>query len=363
MTLFYNQPLAHRFGSALTGDVESGKWTCIEMAVAWVRRSGTQHLEQSFKKFLGEGGCVQVTVGVDVENTSEEGLRDLLSWQSDGNIETHIHHNEANSTFHPKVYLFRNKGDARLIVGSNNLTGAGLFVNTEAGLQLDAPLADPLINDARTALAAWRDTSTGLAKRLDDTLLTDLVRLGYIFPEKELNRRRKTSSDQSKAKRPVGTQALFKAQRYSAPPVRKERAGAVIAQVPGTVLLMRVRRASESARRTQIQIPIRVVRTNFFTRINSLVSAHDGRTHPLVQATARGSLNTIKTEIPEIEPMSDPVLRLERTTTAIVYQAFDANSVLGAPIRQALLNGFQMSPVATSSTIPNLEKATWWRFI
>jgi hypothetical protein len=359
--LFYNQPLAHRFGTALGSDIESEKWNRIEIAVAWVRRSGTQHIEEPFKKFLRRGGFAQVTIGVDIENTSAEGLKDFLTLQADGNIETYIHHNEAETTFHPKVYLLRNDADARLIVGSNNLTGAGLFVNTEAGLQLDAPLNDPLIRDARTALAAWRDPSTGLAKRLDATLLDDLVRLGYVFPEQELRKRRRASGDQSKAKRTAATQALFKTERYAAPPVRRARV--VAAQVPGTVLLMRVRRASESARRTQIQIPIRVVRTKFFFGINAVVSAHDGRTHGLVQASARGGLNTVKTEIPEIESMADPVLRLERTSTAIIYQAFDANSVLGAPIRQALLNGFEMSPPVSSSSIPKRDQATWWRFI
>lgn len=359
--MFYNQPLAHRFGTALANDIESVKWNHIEIAVAWVRRSGTQHLEPSFKKFLGRGGFAQVTVGVDIENTSAEGLKDFLDLQADGNIETHIHHNEASTTFHPKVYLLRNDADARLIVGSNNLTGAGLFVNTEAGLQLDAPLNDPLIRDARTALAAWRDPSTGLAKRLDATLLNDLVRLGYVFPEQELRKRRRASGDQSKAKRPTAGQALFKAQRYAAPPVR--RAQVIAAQVPGTVLLMRVRRVSESSRRTQIQIPFRVLRTNFFSGMNALVSAHDGRTHQLGQTMARGGVNTIRAEIPEIEPMADPVLRLERTATAIIYQAFDANSVLGTPIRQALMNGFAISPPASFSSIPKLDHATWWRFI
>jgi hypothetical protein len=359
--VFYNQPLAHRFGTALAADIESGKWNRIEIAVAWVRRSGTRHLEESFKRFLGYGGFAQVTVGVDIENTSAEGLKDLLALHANGNIETYVHHNEAQTTFHPKVYLLRNDADARLIVGSNNLTEAGLFINTEAGLQFDAPIDDPLIRDARAALAAWRDLSDGLAKRLDATLLADLVRLGYVLQEQELRKRRKASGDQSKAKRPIATQALFKAQRYTAPTVH--RAPAVAAQVPGTVLLMRVRRASESARRTQIQIPIRVVRTNFFADINTLVSAHDGRAHPLVQASARGGLNTIKTEIPEIEPMTDPVLRLERTTTAIIYQAFDANSILGSPIQQALLNGFEMSPPTSFSSIAKLDQATWWRFI
>lgn len=359
--MFYNQPLAHRFGTAFANDIENEKWTRIEIAVAWVRRSGTQHLEPSFKKFLGRGGFAQVTVGVDIENTSAEGLKDLLALQGHGNIETYIHHNEAETTFHPKVYLLRNDASARLIVGSNNLTEAGLFTNTEAGLQLDAPLTDPLIRDARTALAAWRDPDTGFAKRLDATLLDDLVRLGYVFPEQELRKRRRISGDQSKAKRVTGTQALFKAQRYAAPPVR--RAQLPVAQVPGTVLLMRVRRASETARRTQIQIPIRVIRTNFFSGIAALVSAHDGRTHSLVRASARGGLNTIKMEIPEIEPMADPVLRVERTATTIIYQVFDANSVLGTPIKQALLNGFDLSPPVSFSSIAELEKATWWRFI
>jgi hypothetical protein len=359
--MFYNQPLAHRFGAALARDIENEKWTRIEIAVAWVRRSGTQHLELSFKKFLGCGGFAQVTVGVDIENTSEEGLKDLLSLQADGNIETYIYHNEADTIFHPKVYLFQNDAEARLIVGSNNLTEAGLFVNTEAGLQLDAPLTDPLIRDARTALAAWRDPDTGLAKRLDATLLDDLVHLGYVFPEQELRKRRRASVKQSKSKRPATTQALFISEKYTAPPVGRTLVPA--AQVPGTVLLMRVRRASETARRTQIQIPFRVVRTNFFAGITALVSDHDNRTHSLIQASARGGPNTIKTEIPEIESMADPVLRLERTANSIRYRAFDAGSVLGTPIRQALLNGFNMTPQTSFRSIADIEKATWWRFI
>ena len=72
-----------------------------------------------------------------------------------------------------------------------------------------------------------------------------------------------------------------------------------------------------------------MVQSEFFSGIKNIVSAHDARSHPLVRASARGSLNTIKTEIPEIEPVTDPVLRLERTANAIIYQAFDSASVLG----------------------------------
>jgi hypothetical protein len=313
------------------------------------------------QKFLRGGGIAQVTVGVDIENTSEEGLTDLLSWESEGQMETFIYHNELDSTFHPKVYLLRNDADARLIVGSNNLTEAGLYVNTEAGLQLDAPLADPTISDARAALAAWRDEASKVVRRLDTTLLNDLVALGYVFPETELKQRRKASSDRSKAKRRTAGLALFEGIRITRPQVPGPRRPT--AHVAGTVLLMRVRRASETERRTQIQIPIRVVQTHFFHGVYDLVSAHDGRAHVIVRARARGGLNTIKTEIPEIDPMNDPVLRLERTPTAIIYRAFDSSSILGTPIVQALLRGFAMSPPATFKTIADRAKATWWRFI
>jgi hemin uptake protein HemP len=188
-----------------------------------------------------------------------------------------------------------------------------------------------------------------------------MLALGYIFPEAELKRRRKRSVEQSKRERPGGSEWLFKLQHVTKPAVR----GVSVStrKVAGTILLMRVRRASESTRRTQIQIPKPVIQSDFFTGINRLVSDHDGREHSLRPASARGAINTIKVDIPEIERMSDPVLRLERRATGITYRAFDASSVLGAPIHQALLNGFEMNPPTTLKTKADRSIATWSRFI
>jgi HKD family nuclease/hemin uptake protein HemP len=358
--MFYSQPLAHRFGNAFNDELESGRWTESEIAVAWVRRSGTKHLESSFRQFLSAGGIARITLGIDIENTSEEGLGDLLAWESHGRIETSIHHNETDVTFHPKVYLLKNAADARLIIGSNNITEAGLFRNTEAGLQVDAAASDPLIADVAAALAAWRDVTNPLSKRLDAALLTDLVRFGYVFPEKELRERRRASNTKA-AKRRKSSRRLFGSKIVSRPPVRGVKK--LAANVPGTVMLMRVRRASDTERRTQVQIPIRVVNTQFFRGIGEIISAHDGRAHPLVHASARGALNTIKVEIPEIEPLVDPVLRLERTANTILYQAFDSTSALGAPIRQALQRGLLFEPPQTYQTISDVNRATLWRFV
>ena len=45
--------------------------------------------------------------------------------------------------FHPKAYLATGAGQARAIVGSANLTHAGLFNNIEAGSDIELDLADP----------------------------------------------------------------------------------------------------------------------------------------------------------------------------------------------------------------------------
>lgn len=361
-TLFYNQPIAHRFGKALVTSIESGEWQRIEIAVAWVRRSGTKHLKSCLNQVLSNGGVTRFTVGIDIENTSKEGLEDLLELQGVGDSETFIYHNEANVIFHPKVYLMLNEKKARLIVGSNNITEFGFYVNVEAGLQIDAANNNPLMVEARTTLASWRDQSNGFVKKLDKILLKDLASLGYIMPEAAIATRRRKSEATSKAKRPSKKQALFGSLHITVP--QPPTTSVSTMQIAGTVLLMRVRRASEHERRTQVQIPIRVIRTQFFEGIREIVSAHDGRAHSIITASARGGLNTMKVELPEIYPMTDPVVRLERTASAIIYQTFDANSALGRPIMDALRKGLEFTPSVTSlTTLREPHRATWWRFI
>ena len=58
-------------------------------------------------------------------------------------ITTHVFHDKNPAcTFHPKVYLFTNSNNARLFVGSNNMTRAGLGTNIEAALGVTGALSD-----------------------------------------------------------------------------------------------------------------------------------------------------------------------------------------------------------------------------
>jgi HKD family nuclease len=368
MTLFYNQPLAHRFGTELIQELTNSPWSVFEAAVAWARRSGMAHILPSLKTYLGAGGIVRITVGIDIQNTSREGLDDLLALIPFGQIEVYVYHDEAQTTFHPKIYLFRNDRRAKLIVGSNNLTESGLYINSEAGLEIMADLSDSAIQDAMAGLAAWRDPTDQLSLPLTQNLLDDLVLQGYVMPEAQLARPRR----QPRKNRPAdGTPAplsLFGRTKVTRPP-KPPRVAVLLVQPNanpdpvGRVLLMRVRKAHATTRPTQTQLPKQVY-NEFFGNVASIRSSHDNRDHNVIEATARGTVNTLKLEIPEMRTFADPVVRFERTVTGVIYEAYDAASVLGKPVMAALRRGLAMSPAVTKMTKPRTpDTSTWWRFI
>ncbi len=350
MPVIYNQAIAHRFGSALIEALESGDWTSFTAAVAWVRRSGTRHLLPSFRKFLEGGAIARLTVGVDIENSSREGLEDLLSLGEVGDCKTLVFHNESPTvTFHPKVYLFSNARRARLIVGSNNRTEAGSFTNTEVALQIDAKLRDQVIVDAMMALNSWSDTSEALVRELSVELMMNLIDGGYIVSEAALRaRRRESSATRLRAPR----SPLFGSRTVSAPLARvagivagpagaaasRGAAGRRVASgtpsVPAidllrvrghphplritNVLLMRVRAARGGK---QIQIPVQLKDSSFLNTVTSLVSARDGAHRP-ISATypERGGKgpNTYKVEMPELVDMAEPVVRIEKSAAGVI---------------------------------------------
>ncbi|HTP63178.1 MAG TPA: phospholipase D family protein, partial [Burkholderiales bacterium] len=276
--MLYSQPLATRFGTDLTNDLNSGVWHSLRIAVAWVRASGMAHLRPSLESFIKAGGRLQIIVGIDLDNTTKEGLESLLALTGVGKVDLFVYHNEAGGIFHPKLYLFSNAAKAKLIVGSNNLTQAGLFQNTEAGLSVVLPLADPIIAEARNTLSSWSDLTSGMAKVLDGGFLAELLANGYVRDEAtaraEIANRKKSAAASA-----TTSKKLFSGLAVSAPAapasgskpaggsvsktsgsVRKSAGvSAVGASASGSVLLMRVRRS----RGTQVQLPIVVAGTYF----------------------------------------------------------------------------------------------------
>lgn len=381
--MFYNQPLSRRFGTDLNALLSSGEWSEVDIAVAWVRESGLRHLRSALQTFLKNKGKLRFVVGVDLDNTSKEGLAGLLGFESVGTSAAFVNHNESGAVFHPKLYLFRKKGFAKLIVGSNNITEAGLYRNTEAGLQIDCKSTDPLIADAVSAIDDWCDTSTGLARRLDSNLLLQLEAGGYIYTEQVL---RQQASQRKAAAKKQGSPALFKSVSIAAPampaagpskpstggqPGPKGKASSASSaktasqatsskSAAGNVLIMRIR----TARGTQTQMPMKVVASSFFNGETSVRSLHDGMTRGISVAHTNGKPNTLKLEIPESASMNDPMIRFERTPSGIQYRVWDKGSSAGNAIWSSLNAGRATNPPSTFLTKPSTpDSSTWWRFI
>lgn len=371
--MFYSQPLSSRFGKEFADHVDklngiAPYWDSLDVAVAWVRAAGVAHLSRSFQQFLKHSGSLRFVVGIDLQNTTKEGLQALLDLEVFGSCETYVYHNEADSVFHPKVYFFRNIQEARIIVGSNNLTQAGLYSNVEAGLLVDAKIKDSLVVQVNDAFDAWRDVSSGLAFRLTPAFLAQLVKEGYVPDEATVRSRR------AGVKKGRSTKKLFASRRYGAPTLSSTGgspssggsskayapASPSSGTTPGSVLLMRLRKAHVTQRPTQAQIPIRLL-SSFFKGVSAVTSAHTGQSHSLIKASARGSQNTVKLEIPEMRSFSDPLARFELTPSGIVYEVYDIGTPKGNQIRARLVSGQKNG--STQATITDLSRATWWRAI
>jgi HKD family nuclease len=136
-----------RVGDILARELKSGGWTRLTVVVAFARMSGVQHIESRLRSFVGTGGRVDLTLGVDLLGTTYEAAWYLMNAVAPrGRLL--LASGEPGATFHPKVLIFsdapsadpnparalQSASQALVVIGSSNLTGGGLYVNDEASL-------------------------------------------------------------------------------------------------------------------------------------------------------------------------------------------------------------------------------------
>ncbi|WP_137652756.1 phospholipase D-like domain-containing protein [Bifidobacterium moukalabense] len=124
------QPFNGSLGNRLKELLRSGKFNELNIAVAFAKNSGILRLINDFDDFLENGGKINAYIGVDLGGTSYEALTALLPRTTS----LHIIHAETTQSFHSKMYNFVGEDEELLIVGSNNLTGGGLWTNLESSL-------------------------------------------------------------------------------------------------------------------------------------------------------------------------------------------------------------------------------------
>ncbi|PSU32550.1 phospholipase D-like domain-containing protein [Photobacterium lutimaris] len=100
------------------------EYSTLDFAVAWI---GNPEYGVPFDG-LGKLQTINATAGIAFNQTHPDGLKELLDLKAT----VKVMGNNPNSTFHPKVFLFRKGHKACLIIGSSNLTHSGFTRNTEA---------------------------------------------------------------------------------------------------------------------------------------------------------------------------------------------------------------------------------------
>lgn len=178
-----SQPFTGQLGNRLIELLASQDYHTLNIAVAFAKNSGVLRIKESLEKFRGQGGKVNVFVGVDLGGTSYEALTALLLHTDSLSVV----HSEKSQTFHSKIYQFEGKKKGVVIIGSHNLTGGGLWTNFESSILI--PVDGSSISEIK--LLEDLDNYFGSLTSLKDSFMSigtqddidNLLQNGYIFKE------------------------------------------------------------------------------------------------------------------------------------------------------------------------------------
>jgi len=127
-------PKSHR--DAIAGLFKIDEIQRAIVSVAFVNSGGVKLLEAEFKKHSAK---TTAFIGIRNDITSLQAAKRLL----DLGVTLYVVDTGSRGVvYHPKIYLVRSKGKAKLIIGSANLTPGGLNNNIEASVLVDCDMTD-----------------------------------------------------------------------------------------------------------------------------------------------------------------------------------------------------------------------------
>lgn len=154
----------------------------VILSVAFASESGVQQIEKELKAHAAH---MTVFAGIRNDITSHQGLS--LLHGIGGKLYT-VDTGSRMVIFHPKLYLIRGRSQAKLVVGSANLTLGGLNNNIEAGMLLDFDLtvsADKaVVDEIETLLDALpTDYPDNVVKVVTVSNLDNMLASGRLVDE------------------------------------------------------------------------------------------------------------------------------------------------------------------------------------
>ena len=141
----------------------------ITVVVAWARLRGLGRLREELAAFKARATST-IILGIDEGGATRPGLLAARAYFS----EAFVYHDPAPGTFHPKLYLAEGPSKAVLLVGSNNATPGGLFLNYEASLEAEFSLpseaGEPALLGAQAYVHQLRDDEEVCLTITDDLI-------------------------------------------------------------------------------------------------------------------------------------------------------------------------------------------------
>ena len=242
--ILLNQPFNGQLGNILKEKLEA-PYNKFVILSAFAKNSGVLRLKPAMEQFKQAGGIIEAYIGVDAHGTSYEAVLNLLDLCDELYI---IHSESPVTTFHSKVYMLSNDAQEKwMAVGSNNLTGGGLWTNFESATCFDVTRdTEGCVAELKRLITQYKDPAYECSKRintkedLDELLRDDYLRSEIrIHIEARAERRRRPVNANGQPERRFGTQAGIHIPRMTQRPtgttIRNRRGQAdVRAMVPIT---------------------------------------------------------------------------------------------------------------------------------
>ncbi len=126
----------------------------VRIATAFAKGSGVSRIIDPLAQILAKGGEVHVVYGLDFHITDPEAMEEFTRLAEEYSEVSHYTYSKwglaLNHAFHPKLYICADRtGSAQVMVGSSNLTRAGLWDNVETNTVVTGASDELAVVDAR----------------------------------------------------------------------------------------------------------------------------------------------------------------------------------------------------------------------
>ena len=298
----------------------AGRKGCrIRILSAFATGGAVRAMSPLIDVFLADGNAVEIVFGVDRNGTDRDAVARLFAIHEAYPQQVSACVFEAPSSvaiFHPKLYLYSEGRELRsAVIGSANLTMGGLANNFESLLLYESLRAND--REARELEAIWSTFARPAPPLLPEfctPLSQDIVgRLLARLPERSPIAATERRKDIVELWRPLSTVPL---PRSTAPPRRSGTMRRPRQRRTGRFLLMDI---LQETRRTQMQIPLRVVE-DFFgvprrtaADIEVSIMTGTGLSQPITRTLvisqgAEGRRLMRRLEMPTIEGLPRPLI-------------------------------------------------------